>query len=137
MQTTLLKERLKAHGMSITKPRTRIFEYFLMAERPVTIQELVAENNTIHYATIYRTIHSLMQTGVIQQVPIGFTYTYELSDVFKPHHHHVTCEVCHKSMIVHSRDIENLMHRVTIQAGMQPTRHHFEAYGICQACVSE
>ncbi len=129
-----LEEALKNHGYSMTRARREVFSLLLTAVSPMTIQEIIHATEGLHFVSVYRTIETLLTIGVVKQVPIGFKNKYEVSDVFKPHHHHVTCERCGISVAVHNESIENLMHQVTISSGMQPTKHHFEAYGICNDC---
>jgi Fe2+ or Zn2+ uptake regulation protein len=129
-----LEITLKQHGLSMTRARKEVFLLLLEATVPMTIQQIIRVTDGLHFVSVYRTIETLLTIGVVKQVPIGFKNKYEVSDVFKPHHHHVTCEQCGISVAIHNESIENLMHQVTISSGMQPTKHHFEAYGICNDC---
>ena len=130
-----LEESLKRHHLSMTHARKEVFSILLESVAPMTIQEIIVAAKSIHYVSVYRTVDTLLYIGVIKQVPIGFKNKYEVSDNLKPHHHHVTCERCGRSVAVHDDSIEQLMKNVTLHTGMQPTKHHFEAYGICNDCV--
>lgn len=130
-----LEESLKQHSLSMTRVRKEIFSIVLESATPMTMQDIIIAAQRVHYVSVYRTIDTLLQIGVVKQVPIGFKNRYEVSDKFKPHHHHVTCERCGKSVAIHDEKIEQLMKNVTMHTGMQPTKHHFEAYGICSDCL--
>lgn len=125
---------LQKNGLSVTKARKTVFLVLLESGAPITMQELILHSNKAHYVSVYRTVDILLRVGLIKQVPIGFKNRYEVSDEFKPHHHHVTCEQCGTSTAIHDDKIEQLMHEITVNAGMKPTKHHFEAYGICATC---
>lgn len=135
-QISHFEKRLRAEGLSVTKPRLAIFEVLGVAKSPLTIQEIVARVDGIHFVSIYRSVDSLQKHGLLKQVPIGFKNKFELSDDFKPHHHHATCEKCGKSVSINNSKVEQLMKQLTVQAGLKPTHHHFEAYGICGSCVT-
>jgi Fe2+ or Zn2+ uptake regulation protein len=135
-QTILFEARLRENGLSLTAPRRAVFEVLNSSHNPLTIQEIVKQIDGVHYVSIYRTIDALSKHGLIKQVPIGFKNKFELSDDFKPHHHHATCEKCGVSVSIANPSIEQIMNRLTIDAGLKPTRHHFEVYGLCQKCQS-
>lgn len=140
MQTTIdtqaLSTTLHAHGMRLSDAKVQVFAILGDSPEPLTIQEVVERSKDLHFVSIYRAIDSLLKAALITQVPIGFKNKYELSDSFKPHHHHVTCEQCGKSFSVQSEEVEKLMDQLTLKAGLQPTHHHLEAYGICTVCSS-
>jgi len=127
--------QLKTNGYSLTRPRRAVFSCLLNAVNPLSIQEIVAHTAAdIHFVSVYRSVDVLLKAGIITQVSIGFKSVFELSESFKPHHHHATCEVCHRSFPISDVRIEKLMRQLTRQAGLHPTKHNFEAYGICSSC---
>jgi Fe2+ or Zn2+ uptake regulation protein len=132
--TLLFESRLKDSGLSVTATRISIFEVLTRSKVPLTIQDIVSKIDNAHFVSVYRSVDALHKHGLVKQVPIGFKNKFELSDDFKPHHHHATCEKCGKSVSIHSNKVEELMNELTIGAGLNPTRHHFEAYGICEDC---
>ena len=125
------EQALKAQGMRVSKTKRAIFECLSEADEPLSTQKLIKQLTGSHYVSVYRGLDALLKAGVVKQVPIGLKYRYELSDQFKPHHHHVTCEMCGASVPIESPEVEALMERITREAGLNPTRHHFEAYGVC------
>ncbi len=129
-----LKKILQERGLRLTKARMLVYIVLHDADAPLSIQQIVDCCTSVHFVSVYRTIEVYLQNGIIKQVPIGFKNKYELSDYFKPHHHHVTCNICGRSTSVNQQSIERLMNTVTRAAGMIPTHHHFEAYGICKTC---
>lgn len=122
---------LKRAGMRNSKTKQAIFACLSEADEPLSTQQVITRSDGSHYVSVYRGLDALAKAGVVKQVPIGLKYRYELSEQFKPHHHHVTCDQCGASVSVESAEIEALMERITIEAGLRPVRHHFEAYGIC------
>ena len=131
---TSYQDSLRQAGLSLTKTRAALFEVLSKSDNPLTIQEIVKQIDSAHFVSVYRSIDALTKAGIVKQVSIGFKNKFELSDQFKPHHHHVTCENCGRSLSVDDERIEQLMGELTKQAGFAPTHHHFEAYGICRQC---
>ena len=125
---------LKHTGLSMTAPRRSVFDVLKNSHSPLTIKEIVDRIPNVHYVSVYRSIDALQKHNLIKQVPIGFKNKFELRDEFKPHHHHATCERCGKSVSIENSEIEDIMNKLTKGAGLKPTRHHFEAYGICRQC---
>ncbi len=129
--TTSFEDTLKRHGMRVSKTKRAIFMILSSAQAPMSAQDIIEETNNSHFVSVYRGLDALVKAGVVKQVPIGLTYKYELSDAFKPHHHHVVCEKCGRSVNVDDPAVEALITKITRQAGMRPTNHHVEIYGLC------
>ncbi|MCA9332403.1 transcriptional repressor [Candidatus Saccharibacteria bacterium] len=127
-------EQLKANGLRFTHVRQEIFYLMASENEPLSIQYIASKINNAHFVSIYRSIDALQKAGIVKQVPQGFKNLFELSDMFKPHHHHATCEICSKSIEINNKRIEILMKELTKEAGLIPTKHHFEMYGICNNC---
>lgn len=133
-EVSLLKRRLRAAGLSLTGPRAEVFRILRASAGPVSIQEVIEAVDGIHFVSVYRSIDALIKAGVTIRIPIGFKNKYELSEDFKPHHHHAVCERCGGTWSVEDERAEALMRQLAAQAGLTPTRHHFELYGVCADC---
>lgn len=131
------RERIKESGMRMSDAKLLIFKLLLVVEGPVSAQEIVQKVPNVHYVSIYRSLDVLRKAGVVVQVPQRFKNLFELSDLFRPHHHHATCKVCGTTKEVHDDRIESLMNKLTKEAGLEPTEHHFELYGVCKSCQTE
>ena len=124
---------LKRNQMRSTTLRRQIFNFLAESNEPQSIQKIIQAVDDSHFVSVYRSLDALTRIGVLKRVPIGLKYKYELSESFKPHHHHVTCEQCGMSISIESSEVEDLMERITLEAGLRPTKHHFEAYGVCSS----
>lgn len=126
---------LRRHGLKITRLRSALFGALYGADAPRSIQELAQELPWAHFVSVYRSVDALLKAEVIKQVPQGFKNRFELNDMFRPHHHHATCEQCNRTQQVDDKRLEALMRELTLEAGLVPTRHHFEIYGVCRHCA--
>ncbi len=132
-----LRERIKSTGMRMNKTKLMVFQLLHSVERPMSVQEIAAQITEVHFVSIYRTVDALRRAGVIVQVPQGFKNLFELSDAFKPHHHHISCENCGRLSSINDREIEDLIEKIALDSGYKSTRHHLELYGLCRACRGE
>lgn len=123
--------------LRLTRVRQEIFDLLSQADRPLSIQELVSASNRGHFVSIYRSIDAMHRAGIVKLVPQGFKNFFELSDTYKPHHHHATCEKCGSSLEIHSPELEKLMKQLALEAGLKPTKHQFELFGVCEACADK
>jgi Fur family ferric uptake transcriptional regulator len=129
------KKELQNAGLRLTHNRQRIFEILALADRPLTISQIaVILKKEVHFTSVYRSVETLTQARLLREVPHGFKNYYELGEIFRPHHHHATCERCGRSTVVEDARIERLMRELTLHAGLMPTRHNFEMFGICREC---
>ena len=133
----LFEARLRKANLRLTHVRRQIFAVLAETTKPLSVQEIIDCIDGVHFVSVYRSVDALLEAKLIKQVPQGFKNKYELSDDFKPHHHHAICERCGSSISIRSPQVEKLMKRVTVAAGLKPTKHHFETYGICQRCQSK
>lgn len=130
----IFENEMKIHNLRQTHVRKAIFDKLLISDKPISIQTISKSIDNAHFVSIYRSVDSLLKAGIVKQVPQGFKNLFELSDIFKPHHHHATCEKCGMTTEVHDERVEKLMKELTIKSGLMPTKHHFEMYGICKKC---
>ena len=129
------REELERSGLRLTQNRRRIFEILENANKPLTIKQIAETlSGEVHFTSVYRSVETLTQARILREIPHGFKNYYELSEIFRPHHHHVTCEHCDKSVAIDDPRIEKLMRELTLRAGLMPTRHNFEMFGICRRC---
>lgn len=139
MQTTTLHtvefhKKLHDSGFRVTKTKSEIFDILLNSKKPLSIKEIDSRVKASHFVSVYRSIDVMQKAQVVKLVPQGFKSLFELSDTFKPHHHHATCEKCGKTVEIRSKALEEKMKDISRESGFKPTRHHFELFGICKRC---
>lgn len=129
---------LKASGYSITKPREIVFSA-LRAGKPRSMRELTLDlSSVIDRASIYRTVELFEKLGIVVRVQIGWKYKIELSDEFLPHHHHLTCVRCGRSVSFDEpRVLEELLAHITVQNGFTNENHSLEISGLCPECQTK
>lgn len=134
MQDKLLKS-LKEHGYSLTKPRQALFSS-LQSGKPRTMRELTLDlSSVMDRASIYRTVALFEQLGIVTRVQQGWKYKIELSDIFSPHHHHLNCTHCLKTISFDEpENFDSLLNKISQDKSFKQTSHSLEIYGLCSDC---
>lgn len=125
---------LREHGRSITKSRTRLFQY-LQDSGPVSVPQFMRDNAAVaDRASLYRAMLMFRELGVIEDRIIQGRRLIELTDHYDSHHHHLTCKRCGKSVAITIPDIEQALVDVCRTYGFKTDSHIIEASGVCADC---
>jgi len=130
-----LTETLKKNGYSLTKPRQALFSS-LQSGTPRTMRELTLDlSSVMDRASIYRAVALFEELGIVVRVQQGWKYKIELSDIFSPHHHHITCVKCGKVLSFDEPDgLGNILSQITASSGYTNENHSLEIAGVCPDC---
>ena len=125
-------------GLRSTDQRRLIVEIFFRSPNHVSIEELLAEvraeDPRVGYATVYRTLKLLAESGVAFERRFGDGLTrYELADD-EAHHDHLICDACGQITEFEEPAIERLQEKVGERYGFELRSHKHELYGICPSC---
>lgn len=134
MQDRLIRT-LKDKGYSLTKTRLALFSA-LQSGKPRTMRELTLDlSSVMDRASIYRTISLFEELGIVVRVQQGWKYKIELSDVFSPHHHHISCLKCGKNInFDEPKGLEEALDNIARQNNITHVSHSLEIIGICIDC---
>ena len=106
----------------------------------MTIEDLLNEvrvhDRGIGYATVYRTLKLLAESGVASERKFGDGLSrYELADDASAHHDHLICTSCGKITEFEEPRIEALQDEIAARYRFTVTSHKHEMYGICAECA--
>jgi Fur family ferric uptake transcriptional regulator len=125
---------LRDNGRSVTRSRVKLFEY-LRQSGPVSVTQFMSDNMAVaDRASLYRALVMFRELGVVEDRIIQGRRVVELTDEYDAHHHHLTCEVCKKSIAVTMPDIEQQLAVVGVEYGFAVTGHVIEMAGVCTDC---
>jgi Fur family ferric uptake transcriptional regulator len=127
------KRRLRS-----TEQRRLIIDALFDSSEHVTLDGLLrqvrAVDSRVGYATVYRTMKLLADSGIVQEHKFGDGFTrYELVDE-QHHHDHLICLECGKISEFEEPLIEELQTRIATRYGFQVKQHKHELYGVCADC---
>jgi Fur family ferric uptake transcriptional regulator len=133
-----LKARWKAYlqdnKLNTTQQRELIVDLFLRCKNHISVDELLARvrkrNRKVGYATVYRTLKLLVESGLAIQRQFGDGQArYEVEG---EHHDHLICSKCGLILEFEDPEIEALQERIAQRlGGFQVMRHRHELYGLC------
>ncbi|MEZ4871211.1 MAG: Fur family transcriptional regulator [Bdellovibrionales bacterium] len=131
------KRIIREMGLKVTQQRLAILKALSQGRAHVTAQEVYemvhAEYSDIGFATVYRFLRKLTETGYVTEVRMGgLPARYELTP--RRHHDHITCVDCGKIVEFENSEIERLQREVAEKHGFILKNHVLELYGHCQQC---
>ena len=129
-----LTELLGANDLRSTAARQRVFMVLKAANSPLFIHQIVSLSAPINRTSVYRTLTLFDKLGIIQVITTGWKKRYELAGPFKPHHHHLQCDVCQELIALETPALEKLIQHFASSHSYVLTSHHMELHGLCQAC---
>lgn len=125
-------------GLRSTEQRRLIIDTLFTVREHVTIDRLLeqvrATDPRVGYATVYRTLKLLTESGVAQEHHFGDGHTrYELADS-EAHHDHLICVECNSITEFEEPAVEALQERIASRHGFEIRAHKHELYGVCAEC---
>lgn len=128
-------EELKARGQRLTQNRLMVLCTLRHAGRHMTPAELLGEVRLsyphVPPSTVYRTLASLRDAGVISETRQGGETEYEWPE--QPHHH-LTCRSCRKEVSIPHGYFAPIERRIAADSGFQVDLSHITLSGLCPAC---
>ncbi len=145
MSKEKMVEIIRNLGLKVTWQRLCILETLLKRGQHFSVQVIFEDisqsaaqsgDPNIGFATVYRFLRKLAQSGYIIETRIGgLPARYEWAN--QRHHDHLTCLICHKICEFENEEIEKLQRKVALNFGFQLTDHLMELYGICSQCLDK
>jgi Fur family ferric uptake transcriptional regulator len=133
-----IRSALLTHGERWTRAREAVLAFLEGEKRPVSAKEVYSKvrSTKINLASIYRSMDLFLEKGVVDCVDTpGGVRRYELSDRFRPHHHHVVCRDCGSTQDVAGCGVKGLEERAAQSTGFKILSHQFTFVGLCPDCV--
>jgi Fur family ferric uptake transcriptional regulator len=134
---------MEGRGLRSTGQRELICEVFFASREHASLDDILlrvrAENPRVGYATVYRTMKMLVESGVANERRFADGVTrYELRDA-GTHHDHLICLNCGKIVEFKEPRIEQLQEQVARRYGFQVRYHKHELYCVCldQDCAQK
>ncbi len=128
---------LQENGLKSTRQRDLIVEEFFREHEHVTVEDLwrrvKAKDSHIGYATVYRTLKLLTDSGLAQKREFGGGHS-RFEQETDHHHDHLICLKCHQIIEFENEEIEKLQEKVCRKYRFKLLQHKMELYGYCQNC---
>jgi Fur family ferric uptake transcriptional regulator len=137
----VLQAHMASRGLRSTGPRKLIVDTFFASGHHLSIEELLAKvrarDPRVGYATVYRTLKLMAESGVASARSFGDGLTrYELGDD-ATHHDHLICVTCADIVEFEEPRVEALQEKVARKHGFELRSHKHELYGVCPRCQAK
>ncbi len=138
-QLALLLDELRRRGKRLTTARRALLEELALADVHLSVEDLAdrvqANHKGIHRATVYRTLDTLTELGIVEHTHFGHgPAVYHLSSDL---HQHLACASCGKVIEVPSSVFQRLERDLSEKYGFVMQSQHFAIEGRCCACARE
>ncbi|MEM6960961.1 MAG: Fur family transcriptional regulator [Myxococcota bacterium] len=140
-----LRDRLTTYmerkGLRSTAQRRLVTEVFFRSKEHLSIEDLLAEvrkeDPKVGYATVYRTLKLLKESGLAYERNFGGGVSlYEVAHE-NEHHDHLICVKCGLILEFEDAEIEQLQEQLAKTHGFELVRHTHELYGYCSSCIEK
>ena len=126
---------LKNMGLKATLPRLKILEIFQNGKQrhmsaEDVYRELIAENEEIGLATVYRVLTQFEQAGLLKRSNFeSGKAVFELEQ--GQHHDHLVCLQCGRVEEFYDAEIEKRQQKIAKDRGFSLQEHALALYGNC------
>nr|WP_317356453.1 Fur family transcriptional regulator [uncultured Tyzzerella sp.] len=137
----VLIENLKNNNLKVTPQRLTIYNYLYhnhIHPSAETIYNNIKEQNpTISLATVYKTLKSLKDSGLVQEINVGedsFRYDVQIMP-----HSHIICTSCNNIIdyFPEKNFISDIQSQVAKETDFQLSSHQMYFYGTCKHCLKK
>jgi Fur family transcriptional regulator, ferric uptake regulator len=139
-QTPLDKhiQRLRQAGYKLTHARLSVLKCVMELGGHCTssdvLEAVMAADDNIGRASVFRTLDLLTQLGIIRPTYIESSATPHYIMMPGGHHHHVICTNCNEITEFDDCGLEDLERELEKRLGVQITGHLLEFYALCDTC---
>ena len=131
-------EYLSKHNLKATRQREIILDEFLSSPSHLSAEELYlrlrCNNPNIGYATVYRTMKLLAESGIASERHFGDRQTRYEPNISEEHHYHLICNTCGKIIEFEDSQIEALFMKTANMHNFTLSHQRLELYGLCPDC---
>lgn len=129
-------EAFRNKGCKATPQRIAICRFALRTRDHPNAQRIYHEVKalfpTISLATVYKTLQTLTELGLIQE--LDFPNGQARFDSYMKPHLNLVCTQCGNIQDVNERSAEEIVERAASAAKFKATGQRLDIYGICQKC---
>ncbi len=134
-----LKSYLESNGLKTTAQRDFIADSFFRTNTHISLDELLKKvkrkNPRVGYATVYRTMKLLTDSGLALERHFGDGQTRYENMPEDGHHDHMICIKCGRITEFKNQKIEQLQAETAKKLGYTVVNHKLELYGYCSDCA--
>ncbi len=131
-----MERLLRSKGLRVTQPRMAVLDALSRLGGHPAAEDIVAavEAEGVHRATVYRTLETLAEAGLLTHVHLDTGVTaYHLAD----HHLHGRCHTCGRVVDLPADLLDEVAARMRAVTGFELDAGHIALSGRCADCVRQ
>jgi Fur family ferric uptake transcriptional regulator len=132
---------LKKNGLKMTRQRELIVDSFLRTNGHLSTDELhqliKRADKTVGFTTVFRTLKALTDCGLARETDLQDGRTRFEHIYNRPHHHHIVCLACNRTIEFLSPELERLQEQIVAKYQFQSVRHQLQIFGVCFDCQNQ
>ncbi|MCB0971467.1 MAG: transcriptional repressor [Acidimicrobiales bacterium] len=132
---------LRRADQRYTSGRQRLVEVLLRSGAPLTIAQILADDDRLAQSSVYRNLVILEQVGAVTRIVTRDDYArYELAEQLTDHHHHhLICTECGDvrdfALTSTTEDrLDEALRDAARSAGFRVQGHRLDLLGTCPSC---
>ncbi len=134
-----LGRQLRENGYRLTPQRLMILEAVAAQAGHLTVEDIhsrvVQQYPEISLSTIYRTLETLRDLGMVTQTDMG-NGREEYHFAEQAHHHHLVCRKCGAVAELDDSIMGPVAERLLQTHGFRAEITHFAIFGLCSECLA-
>ncbi len=128
---------LRDRGYRMTPQRQIIMDAICEGRGHTSLSEILQrvqkKSAAINQATVYRTLHFLLETGLIVKAEVDpGEIVYEIAG--QSPHHHLLCRACHHEIEIDAEPLADLQTAIQERHGFTVDANHWVITGLCARC---
>lgn len=132
------EEILDNKGLKKTEIRILLLDFLSKIKKPISASEVLLQlkKNKLDQVTVYRTLESFLEKGIIKKVETGKRESeYEIIDE-KNDHHHMICMKCNRiEDFIGCDSLKIVESALKKSKNFKKISHHsFDLFGLCNNC---
>lgn len=130
----IYRKVLRKNNQFATKARLELFRAFRGPDA-LTVAQVIKLTPRQNAASVYRNLELFEHLGIVTRVKLGNQTKFELSELFRQHHHHLFCTTCGQTFkLTETPALENELKTLSQINNFHPSYHQLEIMGTCDYC---
>ncbi|HYA44060.1 MAG TPA: Fur family transcriptional regulator [Acidimicrobiales bacterium] len=132
-------EALQKYGCRVTQQRLTVLSVLAQSPKHLTADQVLQRARRVYpllnKSVVYRNLELLTGLGLVSRTDLGQgRVEYELHR--HPHHHHLVCRRCHRTIEAVPETFAALGEELTGRYGFAADLDHLAIFGLCRRCRS-
>lgn len=137
--THLFRRYLREQGLPVTQQREQIADVVFATDGHLSVEDIEEQlrgrGERIGKATIYRTLETLVKSGLVAEHDFGEGFKrYEHLFGQKPVRQHLVCSECGSVKEIDDPELLRVQQRLAAEQDFEPARYRLQMYGLCAEC---